>query len=213
MPKVVDHAERRDRVAAVAEQVIADRGLGAGLRDVALAGGWSTSVVTHYFATKDELLEHTLRRTIEGAAARIDARVARGESRLAAILEENLPLDARRRRQWRIFIAFWGRAVHDSTLEQAQRRRHTAFRSALAEALAAAFPPDTRHDPALEARRLFALLDGLAVQALFEPREWPARLQIELVERHLAELGLTRVLDRPARTRGPSRARAETSLR
>ena len=56
MPKGVDHEERRDYVAAVAEQVIADRGLGAGLRDVAGAGGWSTSVVTHYF-TKQELIE------------------------------------------------------------------------------------------------------------------------------------------------------------
>ena len=207
---MVDHAERRDHVAAVAEQVIADRGLGAGLRDVAVAGGWSTSVVTHYFATKDELLEHTLRRTIERTVARIDARVAGGQSRLAAILEENLPLDTRRRRQWRIFISFWGRAVHDPTLERHQRRRHHAFKSALAEALAETLGPDTRHDAELEARRLFALLDGLAVQAAFEPREWPARLQIELVERHLAELGLTDVLDPPQRVRS---ARTQASPR
>ena len=135
MPKVVDHAERRDQVAAVAEQVIADRGLGASLRDVAFAGGWSTSVVTHYFATKDELLEHTLQRTVEGVVGRIDVRVADGESRLASILQEILPLDARRRRQWRIFLAFWGRAVHDEALERQQRRRQRAFHAGLAEAV------------------------------------------------------------------------------
>lgn len=181
-------------MAAVAEQVIAERGLGAGLRDVALAGGWSTSVVTHYFATKDELLEHTLQRTIERAVARIEARVADGQSRLAAILEEILPLDASRRRQWRIFIAFWGRAVHDAALERHQRRRQRAFHTALSEALAETFGEATRYDLELETRRLFALVDGVSVQATFEPREWPARQQIELVERHLAELGLPRVL-------------------
>jgi AcrR family transcriptional regulator len=206
MPKLVNHEQRRDEVAAVAERVIAERGLEAGLRDVALAGGWSTSVVTHYFADKRELLEYTLRRTIEGAAARIDARVAGGQSRLAAILEENLPLDARRRRQWQIFIAFWGRAVHDPTLEEHQCRRHAGFRAALADALADALGRSRRFDPTLEARRLFALLDGLAVQAAFEPREWPASLQIDVVERHLAELGLGGVLG--AAKRSPGRTRA-----
>jgi len=206
MPKLVNHERRRDEVAAVAERVIAERGLEAGLRDVALAGGWSTSVVTHYFADKRELLEYTLRRTIEGAAARIDARVAGGQSRLAAILEENLPLDARRRRQWQIFIAFWGRAVHDPTLEEHQRRRHAGFRAELADALADALGRSRRFDPTLEARRLFALLDGLAVQAAFEPREWPASLQIDVVERHLAELGLGGVLG--AAKTSPGRTRA-----
>jgi AcrR family transcriptional regulator len=204
MPKLVNHAQRRDEVAAVAERVIAEGGLEVGLRDVALAGGWSTSVVTHYFADKRELLEHTLRRTIEGAAARIDARVAGGQSRLAALVEENLPLDARRRRRWQLFIAFWGKAVHDPTLEEYQRRRRTGFRAALADALGEALGRSLRFDPAIEARRLFALLDGLAVQAAFEPREWPASLQIEVIERHLAELGLSGVLgsqkSSPART-------------
>lgn len=201
MPKLVDPAERRDAVAAVAERVIAARGLGAGLRDVALAGGWSTSVVTHYFADKRELLEHTLRRTIEGAAARIEARVEAGQPRLAAILEENLPLDARRQRQWRLFIAFWGRAVHDPALAEAQRRRHAAFRSALAEALAEALGAGSAHDPELEARRLFALLDGLAVQAAFEPGEWPAPRQRDVVNRHLADLGLSPILAPAPRSR------------
>ena len=194
----MDHAERRESVAAVAERVIAARGLGAGLRDVAVAGGWSTSVVTHYFSDKRELLEFTLRRSIEGAAARIEARVAAGRPRLAAILEENLPLDGRRRVRWRLFIAFWGRAVHDSTLEAHQRRRHAAFRSALAEALTEAWGEEAPQDAAFEARRLFALLDGLAVQAAFEPAEWPPQLQVDVLNRHLAGLGLSPSLECPS---------------
>jgi len=208
MPKIVNHDERRDEVAAAAERVIALRGLETGVRDVAAAGGWSTSVVTHYFADKQELLEYTLRRTIERAAQRIDARVREGASRLVAILEENLPLDARRRDQCRIFIAFWGLAIHDPALREHQRKRHAAFRKALAAALAEAGPlAGERLDADLEARRLFALIDGIAVQALFEPREWPARLQIELLNRHLADLGLGERVHAPGRERRGPRPR------
>ncbi|MDJ0865939.1 MAG: TetR family transcriptional regulator C-terminal domain-containing protein [Myxococcota bacterium] len=193
MPKRVDHDERRDEVAAVAERLIAERGLEVGVLDVARAGGWSSSVVTHYFASKRELLEHTMRRSLERASQAADARVAAGQSRLQAIIEETLPLDASRRRRARLFLVFWGRAVHDATLLEHQRRRHVRFRSTLAALLEAELGSDRGRDPELEARRLFALLDGVVVQAVFEPRLWPARVQIEIVNRHLADLGL--VLD------------------
>ena len=192
MPRIVDASERRERVAAVAERVIAERGLDAGVRDVAREGGWSTSVVTHYFADKRELLDFTLARTIERAAARIEKRIRAGTPRLTALLEENLPLDERRRRQWRTIIAFWGRAVADERLARRQRRRHEGFRAELETALMEALPgrPKRAHVQ-LEAQRLFALIDGLAVQAAFEAAAWPPRRQLEVVGRHLEELGLS----------------------
>ncbi len=142
MPKRVDHDERRDEVAAVAERLIAERGLEVGVLDVARAGGWSSSVVTHYFASKRELLEHTMRRSLERASQAADARVAAGQSRLQAIIEETLPLDASRRRRARLFLVFWGRAVHDATLLEHQRRRHVRFRSTLAALLEAELGSD-----------------------------------------------------------------------
>ena len=190
MPKQVDHEQRRDEVAAVAERLIAERGFEVGVLDVARAGGWSSSVVTHYFASKAELLEHTMRRSLERAGQAVDARVARGQSRLQAIIEETLPLDAARRRRARLFLVFWGRAVHDPKLRERQRRRHAGFRSTLSTLLAAELGPRSGRDPETEARRLFALLDGLVVQAVFEPRLWPAQVQIDVVNRHLADVGL-----------------------
>ncbi|MDJ0850763.1 MAG: TetR/AcrR family transcriptional regulator [Myxococcota bacterium] len=190
MPKQVDHDERRNEVAAVAERLIAERGLDVGVLDVARAGGWSTSVVTHYFSSKHELLEHTMRRSLERAEKAVEARVARGQSRLQAIIEETLPLDASRRRRSRLFLVFWGRAVHDAKLREHQRRRHAGFRSTLARLIADALGEGSGRNPEIEARRLFALLDGLMVQAIYEPRLWPAAVQIEVVNRHLADLGL-----------------------
>ena len=202
MPKRVDHESRRDEVAAVAEQVIADRGLEVGLRDVARAGGWSTSVVTHYFDGKEALLERTMHRSIERAGQRVEARVAAGEPRLRAVIEESLPLDTPRRRRWRLFLVFFGRAVHHLPLRRHQQRRHSGFRTMLARLLAAELAGHPERDPELEARRLFALLDGVALQAVFEPRRWPARAQLEVVERHLRDLGID--IDSPTRPRSDS---------
>ena len=188
MPKVIDHEQRRDEVAAVAAALIAERGLEVGLRDVAAAGGWSTSVVTHYFASKDDLLEHTMRRSI-AEASRWGSEADSAGARLRAILEETLPLDARRRRRWRLFLAFYGQAMQAPRLREQQRKRHSAFRALLAGLLEEELGVGER-DPDLEARRLFALIDGIAVQAIFEPRQWPASTQVELVNAHLADLGI-----------------------
>jgi len=43
-------------------------------------------------------------------------------------------------------------------------------------------------DPAHEARRLVAVLDGIAVQAIFRPDRWPPAEQLQVVEEHLATL-------------------------
>ena len=72
MPRVVDHEARRAEVAAVAADLIARRGLdGVSVRDVAAAGGYSTTVVTHYFASKRELLLHAYRSAGTATEARL----------------------------------------------------------------------------------------------------------------------------------------------
>jgi ferredoxin--NADP+ reductase len=47
---------------------------------------------------------------------------------LRAVLREALPVDADSRLEWRIWLAFWGRAVHDAALAAEQRRRYTEWR-------------------------------------------------------------------------------------
>ena len=78
MPRVVDHEARRAEVAAVAADLIARRGLdGVSVRDVAAAGGYSTTVVTHYFASKRELLLQAYRSAGTATEERL-ARLRRG---------------------------------------------------------------------------------------------------------------------------------------
>src|SRR4051794_41799955 len=112
MPRVVDHEARRAEVAAVAADLIARRGLDVSVRDVAAAGGYSTTVVTHYFASKRELPLHAYR----SAGAATERRLSRVQDDLLAVCEAILPLDEPRRRTWQTWFAFWGAAIADEEL-------------------------------------------------------------------------------------------------
>ncbi len=178
MPRVVDHDARRAEVAAVAADLIAERGLdGVSVRDVAAAGGYSTTVVTHYFASKRELLLHAYRSA--GLATEHRLRLVTGDDRLLAICEAILPLDEPRRRSWQTWFAFWGAAVADSELAGLQRRRLLWFRELLARELGG----DEE-----AARELLVLVRGIAAEAVFDPDDWPPARQTELAARTIERL-------------------------
>jgi AcrR family transcriptional regulator len=177
MPRVVDHEARRAEVAAVAADLIARRGLdGVSVRDVAAAGGYSTTVVTHYFASKRDLLLHAYR----SAGAATEERLAQCPNDLLAICEAILPLDEPRRLTWQTWFAFWGAAIADEELAAMQRRRLLWFRELLARELGG----DEQ-----AARELLVLVRGIAAEAVFDPDDWPPERQRELVERTIHRLG------------------------
>lgn len=196
MPKLVDHDQRRDDVATVAARVLAASGLGSlTIRDVAEAGGWSTTMVTHYFANKDELLLHTLEISVRDSIRAIERARRDGVDELRAFVEQALPLDEERASRWRLWIAFWAGAVGSPELAAVQRMRQEHLVELLADALrrrtVGADDPvgEPRRDrapadPDETARRIVALLDGIAVQATFSPDLWPPERQLA----HFADL-------------------------
>jgi AcrR family transcriptional regulator len=190
MPKAVDTEERREALAAAAAQLIARAGIGAAtMRDVAAEAGWTTGVLTHYFADKRELLLFTFRSSL---ARRHSAREARhgltpNES-LVGSLEGVLPLDDDRRRHWMVTIAFCAHAVDDEELAAAQRGAYREFRGYIAE-LVRLRPGVTAEADAISlAERLIAVADGIAVQALFDPASWPAEKQRDALHRAVESL-------------------------
>ena len=140
------------------------------MRDVAAAGGYSTTVVTHYFKGKRDLLLHAYRSA--GVATERRLRLVTGEHRLLAICEAILPLDEPRRRTWQTWFAFWGAAVADKELADLQRRRLLWFRELLAREL---------DGDEAAARELLVLVRGIAAEAVFDPDDWPPARQTQLV--------------------------------
>jgi len=161
----------------IATDLIAAGGLAAAThRRIAEAAGCSTTVVSHYFADKRDLVDATYRQVGERVQARLAAAAEVPDDRLLAVLEALLPLDDDRRRDWRLLVAFLGLAATDASLTAEQRERVTAVRTRVEHLLieeqrSDRGPRPVRADAA--ARSLLSLALGIGLQALFDPADWP----------------------------------------
>lgn len=191
MPKIVDHEQRREELAAAVWRLASRDGLDAvTIRSVSAEAGWSTGALHHYFSDKEELLLFAFKTVADRVGRRVAT--ARAESagplELArALLAIGLPLDEERRDETRLWFAFLGLALTRPPLARAQRLAYEAWRRIVADALRDAREQgdiDEDVDVEREAAALVALVDGLAVQASFDPE----CLDVDLVDERLAEL-------------------------
>jgi len=179
VPRTVDHTARRRHVAQCASRLIAEGGTDAAtVREVARAAGSSTTVVSHYFRDKRELLEFTYREAAAQARARAHAVLEADPGDVRAVVEALLPLDTERLDYWRVNAAFWGLAVGDDALAAEQRARVDGARELLVGVLTERGTPD----PEMAAEELLALVIGVAVQVVFDPDRWPAARQRAMVD-------------------------------
>ena len=88
-------------------------------------------------------------------------------------------------------MAFWGRAAGDPALAAEQKRRYQGWR-ALVRAILEQAKTDgdlaAKLDANREADAIVALIDGIGIQASFEPRRLPASAQLEMVDGYLERL-------------------------
>ena len=162
MPKIVDIEAKRAEFLAASVDLIAQEGLPAAtLRRVAQGAGCTTGALTHYFASREDLLRDTLRAVHAAAGERMAAVLAQIEDpteRLRGVVFESLPLRAESVREWRVWLAFWGAAMDDAALTRENTRRYDEW-SGLLETLLVPFVSEEAR--AFEARTLLMLIDGL----------------------------------------------------
>ncbi len=193
MARIVDREQRRAAVVEAARELLVTRGRGAlTVRNVAEAVGFSTTVVSHYFADMAELLHATYTAAARRSRRRVDAAESRSPGDLLAVIEAVLPLDAERREDWSVWLAFWSEALADDGFAQAQRDRVRATTDRYRARLEAHSVQGGRLacSPDEAARRLTAIVQGVATQAMFDPEEWPADRQLEAVRGELILLGV-----------------------
>ena len=192
MPVSVDHEERRRQVIAVASRLIAAAGLEAvTVRDVAEAADCSTAIVSHYFRNKRELLMLTYFSSIEASQARCDLVREADRTDVKGYVAELMPLDEQRLIEWKIWLAFWARAVADQEIADVQKMCVLRAREAILGALQI-LDAEGELTPGLdleeEARRILTTVMGLAVQVMFDPEDWPVERQHQLLDRELRKL-------------------------
>jgi AcrR family transcriptional regulator len=202
VPKEVDHPARRRELADAACRVIARNGLaGTTLAHVAEESGWSIGSIRHYFPNKDELIASALWRVGE----RVDDRIRRtaggmtmNDLRIAAT--ELLPLDADRREEALVHLAFLAQAAVVPALadaaEGAAQRLQEPLAARIAHAVQVGDLPvhlDAEH----EAARLRVLLDGLRLQLVTTPRQTAASWALAILDDHLTALAALPAAARP----------------
>jgi TetR/AcrR family transcriptional regulator, transcriptional repressor of bet genes len=187
MPKRIDPVLQRRAIAEAALDVIDASGLeGARLRDVAAAADLTTGAVTHYFDGKDAVLlaamDEIVRRILE---KQTDA--VRGAT-LAETAALFLPLTAESRREWRAWLAFWGRAIADETLRKRHRAYYAEITGRLAHDLRALRPTLSAAEATATADALVAAIDGVGTRATLEPEDWPPARQRDVLTRLIGGL-------------------------
>jgi len=186
-----DHEARRRDVSAAVWQVMATRGFaGLTLRAVAAELGATTGLLTHYFPTKQALVEYALGLLEQRTVSRPRRATGEGLAALRDALLDVLPLTPEATDSNRIWVSSWDTALSDPALSADYARKYAKSRDRLTERVAAAqetgeLPPG---DPAQLAAGAQAFVLGLVVQALLDPAVFPPPRQVELLDDYLAAL-------------------------
>ena len=190
MPRVVDHDARRAEVAKVAYDLIAEGGAEvATIRKVASAAGYSTTIVSHYFTSKKDLLQAVIDLSLSLSQNHVLAASSSGD--LQSVLEAILPISEVQKQNWRIWFGFWGEAVsdHDFGDQQARQSRGTLE---LMKIFMLQAGYCSSKAPKVEAenlaRRTLSVVNGLATLASFDPDYWPAERQKKVIEEYVQSL-------------------------
>jgi TetR/AcrR family transcriptional regulator, transcriptional repressor of bet genes len=183
MPKIVDHAQRRDDIAHVACQVVANYGFEqATVARIARAAGYTTGMLAHYYESKQEIILAALRLILLRIEQRLTRERETGEANLLEVLSEALPVDAQRFTECAFWMAFWGQVSADKKLKRLNIWVHRAYMRLFARCFAeywqewSAWPQPLR-DQVL--RSVVIFINGLTASAVTSPSDWPGGMQIE----------------------------------
>ena len=187
--------ETRARILAAAVEALAAGGIDeVKVARVAARAGVSTASVHYHFATHEGLLAEAFEESFAVAGdVRTTTKYGAGSARerLRRKVEESLPLDARRRREWELWVELWLRAVREPELRgtsaKVYRQLHRALRELLDEGVADG--EFALADSAAAAERILAAIDGYGLRALLaDPGVTPGHALARVWEQVEAEL-------------------------
>jgi AcrR family transcriptional regulator len=193
VPKVVDPQARRAAVAEAVWRLILSRGLeGVSVRTVAKEAGLSTGALRHYFAGQSDVLTFAMQLVIDRVRARVQALEPQPDAGATVLraVEELLPLDAERRAEAEVWLAFTVRAQTDPALRALRDTSYELLQDLCHRLVEALRQDDPGTDPDLrvEGERLYALIDGLVVHCVIRPDRATPSLMRDVIARHLSEL-------------------------
>ena len=203
MPRQVDPYQRRREITSAAIRILARSGpRNLTLKSLGEELGGSITLVTHFFANRDDLFSAVVDDLIEAYDAEL-AGLEEGvgpEERLRILLNWMLPLDAEDREQEAGRIAMITHRAEHASIAQFFDKMEQQMRSMLREHLTAL---DLAVDIEVATGFLRATVNGLVLSAVEHPDLWPAKAQQDAIE-----LALRAVLRPDAKPRARAQAKA-----
>jgi AcrR family transcriptional regulator len=209
VPKIVDHARRRDEIALVACEVVATHGFEqATVARIARAAGYTTGMVAHYYESKQDIILAALRLILKRIEERLTRERDAGEANLSSVLAEALPIDGQRHTECAFWMAFWGQVSADSKLRRLNAWVHREYMRLFTRCLEEHWPEWRTRSPAVRdqvLRSVVTCMNGLTAGAVTSPKDWPAAKQMEHLE---LQLQLLRRWASPNRNQAAGQAHA-----
>lgn len=176
--------ERRRRILVAAVDVLRDRGFaGTRVSDIAAAAGTSPALVLYHFSSLADVLVEALTMTDDAYYDDLAAADQPPDPRdrlalMGALSASGGPAFG----DWQLYLEVWVRARHDPRIDAVRERLDAKFRAALATVLEDGMRQGVFHcdDSADAARRLSALMDGLAVQVVLNDSGMDPERMVEL---------------------------------
>jgi AcrR family transcriptional regulator len=191
MPKIVDHEQRRAELVDVILKVMGRYGLsGTTIRSIAREGGFSSGVLSHYFSSKEEMVNFAFGAVADAIFARAEKRLELAESprqRVRILIEELVPRKGNDPESV-VSVAFWGMALHDPALRKQFHDRYESWRGYLRRELQAAAKKTSSKSPqSVEdtVDLVISITDGFAVSWTLDPKRYDAAKRERLIDRAL----------------------------
>lgn len=194
MPKIVDHEKQRHIVAEAALRVIRRSGLErASVRNIAGEAGLSVGSMRHYFSTQAELFAFCMNLFIERVEKRIEAMDGEGPvlMNLKRLLLQFLPVDEERTMEMEVWLSFQAKALIYPELRALSDKMHDGIYTAAAFVVNTLLEQKLAKpglDADMEAEKLYALVDGLAMHRMMRPDRLPAERLESIIDQHLQGL-------------------------
>ncbi|MBM7839838.1 AcrR family transcriptional regulator [Alkalihalobacillus xiaoxiensis] len=190
MPKIVDHEERRKHIAAVTWKVISEQGLRhATSRTIAKEAGLSQGALRHYFSNQESLLQFAIELVKEQLIERIKRlkeKKLEPVEQMNEYLLEFIPTNEQTLLEMEVWFAFVTLAKTEKNLNPDLVGLQTAIKDVIVFLQNEGVLKEI--DVELEQEKLYALMNGMALNLYLEPAKINREKSKELIRNYLESI-------------------------
>ncbi|CEG22820.1 HTH-type transcriptional regulator BetI [Planococcus massiliensis] len=174
MPKLIEHAKRKEMIAEAAWKVILEQGMeGASVRNIAKEAGISLGSLRYYFASQNDLLGFSRDLIYQKTAERM-TRIFKldmpPKEKIVQVLLDLMPAAGETKLEAEVRLVFKIHARHQGEVFDAEKDSvYLAIKEVMSYlVLLNLLKKDA--DVHLETERMYSLLDGLALDGMIRPQ-------------------------------------------